>query len=308
MRGSAGHAPVADRVAPGALAHPVMLTSMTVQGSWSHYASPRHAMRRLLISCHGAGEQSGRLRPFSRRALPTRGLVYISEGRGTYEEYEPRGLRLPVEAPAVIWLTPGALHGYGPDADGWSEHWVLFEGEPFTAFEASGLGGRLRPVQPLARPVDDADALFAALQDAVAGVGARSEVAASVAAQRLLLAILDTLDPEDAEGEGVSVVDLVARGAARSLSVAGRAEQVGLTARELGDAVRTATGLTVNDFVIEVRLARAQTLLAETRLDVGQIAAQIGYEDAAYFSRIFHRRIGVSPSAFRRQQARDQVE
>ncbi|WP_454114127.1 phytanoyl-CoA dioxygenase family protein [Microbacterium maritypicum] len=32
---------------------------MTQPSSWSHYAAPRHAMRRLLISCHGAGEQSG---------------------------------------------------------------------------------------------------------------------------------------------------------------------------------------------------------------------------------------------------------
>ncbi|WP_146115389.1 AraC family transcriptional regulator [Microbacterium sp. MYb62] len=279
---------------------------MTAQGSWSHYASPRHALRRLLVSCHGAGEQSGPLRPFSRRALPTRGLVYVSEGRGTYEEYEPRSLRLPVEGPAVIWLTPGVRHGYGPDAGGWSEHWILFEGEPFAAFEGTGLGGRLRPVQSLARPVDEAEALFGELREAVAAVGPRSEVAASVAAQRLLLAILDALDPVEAAGEGGSVVDLIARDAARSLSVADRAGGVGLTARELGEAVRTATGLTVNDFVIEVRLTRAQTLLAETRLDVGQIAAQVGYEDAAYFSRIFSRRTGVSPSVFRRQQARVQ--
>ncbi len=72
--------------------------------------------------------------------------------------------------------------------------------------------------------------------------------------------------------------------------------------------VRAATGLTVNDFVIEVRIARAQSLLAETALDVGQIAAQVGYDDAAYFSRIFHRRTGAAPSAFRRQQSRGQID
>lgn len=130
---------------------------MTQPSSWSHYAAPRHAMRRLLISCHGAGEQSGPQPPFRRRSLPTRGLVYISEGHGEYEEYEPHGRKVPVLGPAVIWLTPGTLHGYGSDARGWSEHWVLFEGESFAAFEASGLGGHHRPVQALARPVDDAD-------------------------------------------------------------------------------------------------------------------------------------------------------
>lgn len=281
---------------------------MTPTGSWSHYASPRNAMRRFLLSCHGAGEQSGHLPPFSRRALPTRGLVYISEGRGTYEEHAPRSLRLPVEGPAVIWLVPGVPHGYGPDAGGWSEHWVLFEGEAYAPFEASGLGGRHRPVQQLARPIPAATEIFDELREVLASVGPRSEVAASVAAQRLLLAILDAADPDEGAVDGASVIDVVARGAARSASVAERAAEVGLTSRELGEAVRVATGLTVNDFVIEMRVARAQALLAETRLDVGQVAARVGYDDAAYFSRIFSRRTGVSPSTFRRQQAREQLD
>ncbi|MFJ6532624.1 helix-turn-helix domain-containing protein [Microbacterium sp. NPDC091662] len=281
---------------------------MTPPTSWSHYASPRHAMRRFLISCHGAGEQAGLQPPFRRRALPTRGLVYISEGRGAYEEYEPRSLQTPVEGPAVIWLAPGVLHGYGSDARGWSEHWVLFEGEPFAAFEASGLGGRHRPVQKLLRPVEHADAIFRELREAAAAVGPRAELAASVATQRLLLAILDSSDPGEGATDGATVVDLVTRGATRTLPVAARADAVGLTARELQDAVRAATGLTVNDFVIEVRIARAQSLLAETRLDVGQIAAQVGYDDAAYFSRLFRRRTGTAPSVFRQQQARTPVD
>lgn len=281
---------------------------MTQPASWSHYAAPRHAMRRLLISCHGAGEQSGPQPPFRRRSLPTRGLVYISEGHGEYEEYEPHGRKVPVLGPAVIWLTPGTLHGYGSDARGWSEHWVLFEGESFAAFEASGLGGHHRPVQALARPVDDADEIFDQLREAVGAVGPRAEIAASVATQRLLLAILDAADPVEGTTDGASVIDLVSRDATRPLSVAARAAAVGLSARELGVLVRAATGLTVNDFVIEVRIARAQSLLAETALDVGQIAAQVGYDDAAYFSRIFHRRAGAAPSAFRRQQSRGQID
>lgn len=286
----------------------IRLTSMNPPGSWSHYASPRHELRRSLISCHGAGEQAGPLPPFRRRALPTRGLVYISEGRGAYEEYEPRGLRVPIEGPAVIWLTPGVLHGYGSDAAGWSEHWVLFEGEAFAAFEASGLGGRHRPVQALVRPVEDASALFGALREAVAAVGPRAEIAASVTTQRLLLAVLDAAGPMDETAGVAAAVDLVARGATRALSVAARAAAVGLSARQLGDVVRAATGLTVNDFVIEVRIARAQSLLAETALDVGQIAGQVGYDDAAYFSRIFRRRTGVAPSVFRQQQARARID
>lgn len=275
---------------------------MTQPAPWSHYASPRDATQRLVIACHGAGEQGGDVQPFTGRSLPMHALVYISEGRGTYQELHPRGLRMPVEAPAVIWLLPGVLHGYGPDAGGWTEHWVLFSGSPFAVFEELGLGHRHQPVQSLARPVAEVDELFAGLRDALSAVGPRAEIAASVATQQLLLAILDAGD--GATATTPPVVDLIVRGAARPLSVAARASEAGLTVRELGQVVKAATGLTVNELVIEVRIAQAQTLLAETRDDIGRIAARIGYDDAAYFSRLFRRRTGVSPSAFREQQSR----
>jgi YesN/AraC family two-component response regulator len=53
-----------------------------------------------------------------------------------------------------------------------------------------------------------------------------------------------------------------------------------------------------------VRITKAQGLLAETTLDVGRIAALVGYDDPAYFSRVFTRRAGVAPTVFRQQQSR----
>lgn len=275
---------------------------MTQPASWSRYASPRDTTQRLLVSCHGAGEQGGPVQPFAGRSLPTHALVYISAGRGTYQEFHPRAVRIAVQAPAVLWLRPGVQHGYGPDADGWTEHWVLFTGPPFAVFEELGLGSRHDPVQALARPVEAVDELFGTLRESLSAVGPRAEIAASVATQRLLLAILDA--GEGAPATTSPTVDLLVRGAARPLSVAARAREAGLTVRELAQVVKASTGLTVNELVIEVRIAQAQTLLAETRDDVGRIAARVGYDDPAYFSRLFRRRTGVSPTVFRDQQSR----
>ncbi|MHA7262862.1 helix-turn-helix domain-containing protein [Arthrobacter sp. TMN-37] len=242
--------------------------------------------------------------PFTRRSLPLRGLVYISEGRGTYTEHAPRRIELPVEAPAVIWLAPGVDHGYGPDRGGWTEHWILFAGQPFAAFEELGLGSRHRPVLPLSQPLET-HALFGELRQSLKTVGARSEIAASLATQQFLLAVLHAHGDADGTAERPSLADLLARDATRPMSVPERARKLGVPVRELGDAVKAATGLTLNEFVIEVRIAKAQALLAETRLDVGRIAGSVGYGDAAYFSRIFSRRVGLSPTAFRRQQSRN---
>jgi AraC-like DNA-binding protein len=45
----------------------------------------------------------------------------------------------------------------------------------------------------------------------------------------------------------------------------------------------------------------AETLLRETELTIGEIAAHVGYSDGFYFSRVFKKQVGVSPRAYRRQ-------
>ncbi len=54
----------------------------------------------------------------------------------------------------------------------------------------------------------------------------------------------------------------------------------------------------------ELRLNSSRDLLCSTDLSVGQIAFFCGYDDALYFSRIFRKRYGVSPSAYRRNSER----
>lgn len=51
------------------------------------------------------------------------------------------------------------------------------------------------------------------------------------------------------------------------------------------------------------RLQKAAELLDETRLPIQQIAARVGYESTAAFSRAFSQRFGASPSEFRPEAA-----
>ncbi len=59
--------------------------------------------------------------------------------------------------------------------------------------------------------------------------------------------------------------------------------------------VGTPPALYLND----VRLQHARRLLREEKLSIKQIARTIGVRDANYFARLFHKRFGVTPSAYR---------
>ena len=67
----------------------------------------------------------------------------------------------------------------------------------------------------------------------------------------------------------------------------------------LSDCFKRATGMTVGNFIIHVRLERSRHILAQTNLPVTEIAEQVGYQDASYFSRLFRKRTGMTPESYR---------
>lgn len=58
-------------------------------------------------------------------------------------------------------------------------------------------------------------------------------------------------------------------------------------------------GLSPKAWVLSRRLQKAASLLWDTPSKIREVAAACGFEDEAYFTRIFHQRMGVSPSDYR---------
>jgi AraC-like DNA-binding protein len=52
--------------------------------------------------------------------------------------------------------------------------------------------------------------------------------------------------------------------------------------------------------MLRLRLRRAKELLATSTKNITEIAREVGFEDSLYFSRLFHRREGISPTQFRK--------
>ena len=63
--------------------------------------------------------------------------------------------------------------------------------------------------------------------------------------------------------------------------------------------IKHTTGMPVHQYIIHVRLMNAASLLENTALSVGEIAAACGFCDTAYFSRYFKKYFGISPSKYK---------
>ena len=61
------------------------------------------------------------------------------------------------------------------------------------------------------------------------------------------------------------------------------------------------TGTTPTQYLLSLRISNAQSLLESTSCNVTEIAEIVGYNNPLYFSRLFKKQCGVSPTEFRKQ-------
>ena len=84
-----------------------------------------------------------------------------------------------------------------------------------------------------------------------------------------------------------------------------------ITLRELGDAVflsesqiirifKKDLGVTPYDYILDLKLLRAKTLLQNTALRVRDVAFSLGFHDEHYFSYLFRQKTGKTPTAYRK--------
>ena len=75
---------------------------------------------------------------------------------------------------------------------------------------------------------------------------------------------------------------------------------VGLGRARMFDLFKTQTGLTPNDYLQRMRIKKAQEQLRQTKLSVTEIGLAVGFSSGQYFSTVFARYSGVSPTHFRK--------
>lgn len=79
------------------------------------------------------------------------------------------------------------------------------------------------------------------------------------------------------------------------------ARRSGLASRTFKRRFTKATGLTPIAYVQKLRIEAAKRLLEESELSIDEISWRVGYEEPAFFRRLFRRVGGITPGAYRRK-------
>jgi len=117
---------------------------------------------------------------------------------------------------------------------------------------------------------------------------------------------------EDAPGSSSRVeravldaVEFIEANHTRQIRMAELAAHVHLSEGHLSRHFTRRMGMSPIEFMHRLRAEQACRLLQSTALPVANIAADVGYDEVAYFSRCFRKQVGRSPRQYRQAHGRD---
>ena len=209
----------------------------------------------------------------------------------------------------VLLFPPGVPHLYGraPDSRDWYHRWVYFRPRGFWAtwlqwpMAKAQRVGRLKlrgaPVQ------QEFESLFASVDATHRGGKPTSQELAINLLERLLIRCHEEMPgfrsrPLDPRVE--AACQFITNSLTRDLSLDEIARHVCLSPSRLAHLFRSQIGVNIVRWREDQRIILAKHLLLTTTTPVSALAARVGYDDQLYFSRVFRKRVGISPSEFRR--------
>lgn len=98
----------------------------------------------------------------------------------------------------------------------------------------------------------------------------------------------------------VQAVEYIRQNYADPISVAKISSMFGLERRRFSYLFEKHTGMGPSSYLTECRIRRSKELLRTCECPISQVAECVGYADSFYFSRLFKRQTGLSPTEFRK--------
>lgn len=163
---------------------------------------------------------------------------------------------------------------------------------------------RLGAFDYLIKPIDDAE-LEATMRRATVRVDELGKVAGleRAATADRAVELFRELTPGHASDAGDAYVEAaisdIGTRFMMELSIDAVADRLGISGDHLSRLFKRGTGLTFNEYLTRIRIRRAMDLLRDPTVRIGEVADLSGYRDARYFSTLFRRVVGMTPSEFR---------
>ncbi|WP_123041078.1 AraC family transcriptional regulator [Cohnella candidum] len=231
-------------------------------------------------------------------------FIYCVEGEGWIEwNGGDRQVRIGNRQLAVI--PAGTPHRYGADTDNpWTIYWFHLKGDHATQLiRAYGMdsGPLSLPLGTHAQWLEHFEQCFALLTDKTYSLPGQIHVSQTVRHLLSAIGISAGISTKDKKRERYleQAIRYMTDRLNDSVTLPELSKHTGLSKQHLNYLFKKETGCPPVDYFLRMKMQRAGQMLDLTDLSVKEVCGAVGISDPYYFSRLFKKMMGVSPTEYR---------
>jgi AraC-like DNA-binding protein len=233
-------------------------------------------------------------------------LIICTAGQGWYEI---DGRRRPLRKNQALLVPQDKPHAYGASQrDPWTIQWVHFTGEDAPYYLTLLNGGFTLNIHP--ELTAKIDRLFSEAYESLgSGFSQQSIICAAQIVRHILGSLFfnnKAFSPHRKPGRFrnlENVIRFMKKRLDAKLTINEMAAEAGLSPTHFSRLFSRQAGFPPMEYFIHLKIQRACRFLTLTPMSIKEISSRIGYTDQYYFSRIFHKVMGIPPAAYRRNQS-----
>lgn len=231
-------------------------------------------------------------------------ILFSAKGRGCLK-FDSTAVTL--EENCLFFLPAGYPHEYFPVGNSWDVRWTAFDG--YACRHILSEFGMTKPVSVKLEDPAPMQSLFnkmlgAQKSDIVYGdytcsgliyqymiefhrLCSDKSLTGGVDRSDILVPVLNYIDENFRENFPMTVL----------------AEQAGVSPQHLCRIFKQTMNMRPNEYLTRRRIKEAKQLLTDTRLTVAEVGERSGFPDTSYFSTVFKRYEGTSPSEYKKSES-----
>ncbi|HWH86990.1 MAG TPA: helix-turn-helix domain-containing protein [Pseudomonas sp.] len=234
-------------------------------------------------------------------------LLFVFKGQA---ELEIEGQRTQLETPAIQVLPPLSVHGFRFSED--VEGFIVTLATPLINHLQAQLGDSVHALAraenyPAGKDGDYLNSLFSALQGEYNGhQPAREMLMHSLVSvimvwvsRQAIVRHKASQRPQRQREYLNGFIQLVEETYRQHVKVEDLAHRLGISVSHLNGTCRELAGQPALQIMHERQLLEAKRLLTYTSMTIYEMSELLGFSDPTNFTRLFRRRVGISPKAFR---------
>jgi AraC-like DNA-binding protein len=234
-------------------------------------------------------------------------LIYCIDGVGWFEI---EGVRQRVNPEHFFILPKGKAHAYGCNSNNpWTIYWLHFDGEK-AGFFSEGLD-KPTPVSPQNDSrIEDRLNLFEEIYSTLKNGYSKNNLDYSITSLfhflgslKFLGAYRDSLSSKENKRDFADdAIHFMRENINKRLTLKDISDYVGFSISHFSTLFQKRTGFSPLNYFTQLKIQQACHYLDFSDMKINQISIMIGFDDPFYFSRIFTKTMGVSPTEYRNKK------